>query len=151
MQASVMLTKEKFKLSKTLLLIPILSLTISILVGCGNPEEKARTLLNRSQVPEREGKSDEAKKPLEKVVNEYPQTRVATEANGMLNGRRVVDFVLALRAAQTQIAAFKTALMAYKLDVGTYSTSDQGLQALVRRPNTSAANWDGPISHYWGC
>lgn len=55
------------------------------LIGCGKPEEKARTLFNQAQALEREGKSDEAKRLLERVVKEYPQTQVATEANQALD------------------------------------------------------------------
>jgi len=45
--------------------------------------------------------------------------------------------------AKAQIAAFETALGAYRLDVGAYPTTDQGLQALRVRP-AGVENWDGP-------
>jgi general secretion pathway protein G len=45
--------------------------------------------------------------------------------------------------AKAQIAAFETALGAYRLDVGSFPTTDQGLQALLRRP-PGVENWDGP-------
>jgi general secretion pathway protein G len=45
-------------------------------------------------------------------------------------------------AAKAQIELFGTALDAYRLDVGSYPTSAQGLQALVTNPN--APNWNGP-------
>ena len=45
-------------------------------------------------------------------------------------------------AAKAQIALFETALDAYRLDIGAYPTSAQGLQALVTNPNV--ANWNGP-------
>jgi len=38
---------------------------------------------------------------------------------------------------------FETALDAYRLDVGKYPTSDQGLEALRTRPD-DAEKWDGP-------
>jgi general secretion pathway protein G len=44
---------------------------------------------------------------------------------------------------KAQIAAFDTALGAYRLDVGTVPTTEQGLQALVQRP-PGVENWDGP-------
>ena len=40
--------------------------------------------------------------------------------------------------AQMDIATFETALKMYKLDNGTYPTTDQGLQALVEKPETGA-------------
>jgi general secretion pathway protein G len=45
--------------------------------------------------------------------------------------------------AKAQISAFETALGAYRLDVGTYPTTEQGLQALRVRP-AGVENWDGP-------
>ena len=48
--------------------------------------------------------------------------------------------------AKSDIAAFETALDAYKLDNGTYPTTEQGLQALVEPPTTDPVpkNWNGP-------
>jgi len=48
-----------------------------------------------------------------------------------------------VRSAQAQIAALRSALDAYRLDVGSYPTTEQGLGALTTRP-TSAARWNGP-------
>ena len=45
--------------------------------------------------------------------------------------------------AKAQISAFETALGAYRLDVGAYPTTEQGLQALRVRP-AGVDNWDGP-------
>lgn len=45
--------------------------------------------------------------------------------------------------AQSQVAAFSRALQAYRLDVGSYPTTEEGLIALVVRPS-SAAKWQGP-------
>jgi len=46
-------------------------------------------------------------------------------------------------AARAQIESFMTALGAYKLDTGTYPTTDQGLNALRVKPE-SATQWAGP-------
>src|SRR5262249_37201469 len=50
------------------------------------------------------------------------------------------------KAAQTQIATFSTALETYKMDVGVYPTTEQGLQALRIKPEGSA-RWNGPYWH----
>jgi len=47
------------------------------------------------------------------------------------------------QAAKSQIEGFMTALGTYKLDVGTFPTTDQGLQALRVKPG-DVANWNGP-------
>ncbi|WP_240788495.1 type II secretion system major pseudopilin GspG [Ramlibacter henchirensis] len=48
-----------------------------------------------------------------------------------------------VRSAQAQIAALRSALDAYRLDVGSYPTTEQGLAALTTRPSNSA-RWNGP-------
>lgn len=47
------------------------------------------------------------------------------------------------KAAEAQISLFGTALDTYRLDVGKYPTTDQGLEALRGKPDETA-NWDGP-------
>jgi general secretion pathway protein G len=46
-------------------------------------------------------------------------------------------------SARAQIDSFSTALGAYKLDTGTYPTTEQGLQALRLQPE-GVENWQGP-------
>ena len=45
--------------------------------------------------------------------------------------------------AKSQIEAFSRALGTYRLDVGNFPTTEEGLAALVRRPE-SATKWNGP-------
>ena len=45
-------------------------------------------------------------------------------------------------AAKSQIESFNTALGTYKLDVGAFPTTEQGLQALRVKPG-EVANWNG--------
>lgn len=47
------------------------------------------------------------------------------------------------KAAKVQIEDLAATLDMYKLDVGTYPTTDQGLQALVEAP-ANAKHWNGP-------
>jgi general secretion pathway protein G len=47
------------------------------------------------------------------------------------------------QTARAQIAGFEKALEQYRIDVGSYPTSEQGLVALVKRP-ADAKRWDGP-------
>ena len=47
------------------------------------------------------------------------------------------------RAAKGQIALFEAALDNYRLDVGRYPTTEQGLQALQEKPD-EVEKWDGP-------
>jgi len=47
-----------------------------------------------------------------------------------------------VKTARTQISMFETALDAYRLDVGAYPSTDQGLSALTNDPGSPG--WDGP-------
>src|SRR5271167_4598682 len=48
-----------------------------------------------------------------------------------------------INTTKAQISAFESALGAYRLDVGSFPTTDMGLQALRTRP-AGVENWDGP-------
>jgi general secretion pathway protein G len=48
-----------------------------------------------------------------------------------------------VKVARAQIDAFDKALDQYRLDVGSYPTTEQGLQALLVAPS-GIANWGGP-------
>lgn len=45
--------------------------------------------------------------------------------------------------AKAQVEAFARALDTYRLDVGQYPTTEEGLNALLTRPN-NVAKWNGP-------
>jgi general secretion pathway protein G len=47
------------------------------------------------------------------------------------------------KSAQVQIEAFARALEAYRLDVGHFPSTEQGLKALAERPS-SESKWTGP-------
>lgn len=48
-----------------------------------------------------------------------------------------------MKTARAQIVAFEKCLEQYRLDVGTYPTTEQGLAALVTKP-ANATKWEGP-------
>ena len=48
-----------------------------------------------------------------------------------------------IKATQAQIVAFEKALDTYRLDMGHYPTTEQGLNALLQRPQNEA-KWNGP-------
>lgn len=48
-----------------------------------------------------------------------------------------------VKTARAQIVAFEKSLEQYRLDVGAYPSTEQGLAALVARP-ANVAKWDGP-------
>lgn len=48
-----------------------------------------------------------------------------------------------VKAARAQIDAFEKALEAYRLDIGRYPSTEQGLDALVKQP-PGEKRWQGP-------
>jgi general secretion pathway protein G len=46
--------------------------------------------------------------------------------------------------AKAQIEAFEKSLDTYRLDVGRYPTTEEGLNALLVAPPTAGAKWNGP-------
>ena len=48
-----------------------------------------------------------------------------------------------IKTARAQIDAFEKALDTYRLDVGRYPSSEQGLEALFTKPENES-KWDGP-------
>ena len=49
-----------------------------------------------------------------------------------------------VQTAETQIKMLRGALQAYRLDVGRYPSSEEGLAALMRPPGEVSAWWNGP-------
>lgn len=47
------------------------------------------------------------------------------------------------KSAKAQISMFETALDTYRLDVGRFPTTEQGLESLRIKPD-GVENWDGP-------
>jgi general secretion pathway protein G len=45
---------------------------------------------------------------------------------------------------RAQIEAFEKSLDTFRLDVGRYPTTEEGLNALMAAPPTAAAKWNGP-------
>jgi general secretion pathway protein G len=64
-------------------------------------------------------------------------------AQGTPPPRAVANSKVKITVAKAQIAAFQTALGAYKLDTGSFPMTDQGLQALRTQP-AGVINWNGP-------
>lgn len=52
------------------------------------------------------------------------------------------------QTAKVQIGAFKNLLKQYKLDNGSYPTTEQGLDALYKKPSSppEPENWNGPYT-----
>ena len=103
---------------------------VALLAGCRSEDERARELHTRAITANREGRHDEARSLLERIVTDYPATETAVTANQALAASEAVQAV----AADTRRKTIDMALQLYRLDNGMYPTSLQGLRALVRMP-----------------
>jgi hypothetical protein len=104
-------------------LVTLQSLTIGaalLLICCGDPEAKARRLLNQAQALEREGKEQEAQPLLDESLKGYPQTTAATAAH---------------KAPEPKEGAQKFALFCSccKRNFGTCPDGDYGTAQLIYR------------------
>ncbi len=46
--------------------------------------------------------------------------------------------------AKQQLTALEQSLDTFRLDVGRYPSTEEGLQALVRKPDAASGKWNGP-------
>ena len=117
-----------------------------ILVSCSSNEESAQALLNHASVHEREGEREIAKKLLEKIVSDYPETETAVTAKKSLDlfklGAEVAESLRKPEIAKLQVTEFEGALGLFRFDSGRYPTTQEGLQALIRDPGSRG--WSGP-------
>ena len=106
-----------------------------ILVGCSNNEESARKLYNQAINLTKDGHQKEAHELYKKIVDKYPTTQTAVEVNKMLLTEKIIT-----NKALKEL--FKEALDSYRLDNGSYPTTEEGLNALF--DDTRESTWHGP-------
>jgi len=111
-------------------LFVLLSILIVSIVGCKSNDEKARELHNQAISANREGRSEEAALLLEKIVQKYPETETAVEANQYLAAREIILDM----SKETRKKTIDMALQLYRLDNGCYPSTEQGVRALVEMP-----------------
>jgi hypothetical protein len=99
-------------------------------------------MLNQAHTLIREEKTNEGKKALIDIVARYQPHAGSVEANKMLTALKVAEEIGNARANETWREGIQSALAAFRLDVGRYPTSQQGLKALV--DGTGVKGWQGP-------
>ena len=112
---------------------------VALVCGCRSEDERARELHTQAITAGREGRGDEARDLLERIVADYPATETAVEANQALAAGEAVEAV----RVETVRKTIDMALQLYRLDNGTYPSTEQGVRALVRAPvlGQPARNW----------
>ncbi len=134
---------------KTLTLALFLTLMAGI-AGCSDPESSARVLHNEAITAEKEGRAEDAKAIYEQIVEKYPETETAVEANKRLLATSQVEKVLGAAVDVMHSARLEkqrenllNTLDMYRLENGRYPTQEEGLTALVIRPE-GMRHWKGP-------
>jgi len=110
----------------------VVSLSLS---GCSDPEASARKLYNEAMTLQREGQAGEALVKYKQLVEKYPETQTAVEANKVL-----LEFKATAKILRP---ALEGALQVMAIDTGRFPTTKEGLQALVEKP-ASLKGWHGP-------
>jgi hypothetical protein len=121
---------------KALIMVIVISISLS---GCKSNDEKATELYNKALTAGREGREEDAMQLFEKIVDKYPTTQVAIDANQVLSARTLVEEA----TQEIRKESITMALQLYRLDNGVYPSTEQGLNALIAPPTTGkpARNW----------
>jgi hypothetical protein len=134
---------------KTLTLALFLTLMAGI-AGCSDPESSARVLHNEAITAEKEGRAEDAKAIYEQIVEKYPGTETAVEANKRLLATSQVEKVLGAAVDVMHSASLEKqrknlldTLDMFRLENGRYPTQEEALSALVIRPE-GIRHWKGP-------
>lgn len=114
----------------------MLLLLILLTAACSNNEESARKLLNQAITLQQNNQQEEAGKIYDKIVKDYPDTQTAVD----INKQRLVRSEI-IRSRTKEILG--VALDAYRMDNGSYPSTEEGLTVLVRNPS-NLLTWKGP-------
>lgn len=144
----------KDALPKTLVCSAILLALTTVLTGCSDSEAEARKMQNLAITAEKEGRGDDARRIYEELVAKYPQTQSAVDANKRLLAsakaeeatdkiKQAFGSTINPKTARKQIEDLSSALDIYRLELGRYPSTEDGLSALVRN-TAKKPNWNGP-------
>lgn len=100
--------------------------------GCSDPESSARKLYNDAINAQKEGREQDAFALYEGIVEKYPETQTAVEANRLL-----------LQRSLMQEKEIRAALDLFRLDNFRYPSTEEGLTMLVE-PSPQFSHWKGP-------
>jgi hypothetical protein len=131
----------KHNIKASWILIAVIAIC-SISISCKSDSEKARTMLNNAHALMRDQKGEEAKKTLKNLLDKYPHTEEATEANKLLDVFQVAERVTDIQVQEIQSKEIEGALQLFSFDIGRYPTQKEGLKALFLNPGING--WQGP-------
>lgn len=125
----------------------IFLIVIAIFIGCSSNEEKARKVYNEAITAEQNGDNEKAIELYDKIVKNFPETETAIKSNEKLSIIKIFTNAAKedLEKARQELRKdlIESSLKLYKLDNGTYPSTQQGIQALVEKPTSGKTpqNW----------
>lgn len=115
--------------------------------GCADSESSARELYNKGMTLQQENKIDEAIEAYRRVVSLYPGTETAVEVNKILMSLTMQGGIKEELRGEMDPAKvlddLRATLYLFKLDTGRYPSTEDGLKALMVRPE-GYSGWLGP-------
>jgi len=104
----------------------LLVLVLILGTSCSDREAEARSIYNQALAAQREGNQEEARQLFEKLVAEYSESEIATEANEKLSGMDLVNsFTSSMSIAGNEEAA-KLGIMTIVTTQITFSAQNKG-------------------------
>ncbi len=117
-----------------LLIITVFSSTV---IG-SDQEASARIMQNQAITAERQGRNEEAVQIYEKLVEKYPETQSAVEANKVL-----LEIAKVNNIDKVHINDLMATFDVLRSETGRYPTTEEGFDALLHAP-FGMHNWQGP-------
>jgi hypothetical protein len=128
--------------------------------GCTDNEASARKLYNEALTLQQNGDKEKTNDIYKEIVAKYPETETAVEVNKILTSTIAIKGItnainqntdlirqetqtLQIQADKVQQEDIAATLDMFKLDLGRYPSTEEGLQALIAKPDTMI-RWNGP-------
>ena len=92
---------------------------------------------------EQEDKEKQAQRMFSEIIAKYPETQIAVGVNQRLLNKEILDKALVEVLTNRRLEIIRMALDAFRLDIGRYPTTAEGLDVLVEN-QSNVANWKGP-------
>lgn len=124
----------------------LLVLVFILGASCSDREAEARSIYNQALSAQREGNQEEARELFEKLVAEYSESEIATEANEKLSGMNALDaFTSDLSIAANEEAA-RLGVMTIVTTQITFSALNKGEYAASLSKLESAELLDSELA-----
>ncbi len=128
---------KTFALIYTLFVFTLLILATGEAIG-SNQDAAARVMQNQAITAERQGHIEEATRIYENLVEKYPETQAAIEANKVL-----LEMTKRNSMEKVHIDDLMATLEVFRSETGRYPTTEEGFDALINAP-VGMKNWQGP-------